>query len=122
MSLFATDSRFTSPLWVLNILATAPTSGSLNLDVSFSSNPLLGLDDMAITKQVKEDLQKSNGTLSDYSLFDTTYDVSVPTDYGEGLEAMVGNAVPEPSTLALAASGGLLGLGVWWRRRRHQCD
>jgi len=123
-SVFATDSRFTDPLWVLNVIGTAPTtSSSLSLNVSFSSNPLLALDDMAITNRVKRDLQNSGGTLSNYSLFHTTYDVSVSgTVYGEGVEAIAGTAVPEPSTLALIVNGGLLSVAVWWGRRKHRSE
>ena len=118
-SLFATDSRFMDPLWVLNVVAFGLTdSGNLSWDVSFSSNPLLHLNDTTIANQVTRDLRNSGGALTNYALFHTVYDVSVSsTVYGEGVEAIAGTAVPEPSTLMLITNGALFCLGIWYCRR-----
>ena len=76
-SYFATDSRYSVPLWSLGISADGVLNSNANLSVDFESNPILGLDDGLIDSEVKAAFFVSSGTatLTDFNLFDTTYPV-----------------------------------------------
>ena len=41
------------------------------------------------------------------------------TDAGGRVHGFLATAVPEPSTLVMGGTAALIGLGYWWRRRRH---
>jgi hypothetical protein len=116
-SFFATDSRFQAPLWSLGVSATGVLNSNSDLDVSFTSNPILGLDDALISSQARDAFTVSSGTaeLKSFTLFDTTYNVSQDITYSEGTNGAV-ESIPEPSALVQSL---LLGLGVAafaWRR------
>lgn len=111
--MFATDSRFTDPLWTLQVVARRPIAATgTRWDISFSSQSLLGLDDLAIRDRVRSDLLSGSGQLSQYTLFAATYDLPLAITYGEGLDAGV-TTVPEPTTLTLMLFGALLLLARW---------
>ncbi|MBL8352451.1 MAG: PEP-CTERM sorting domain-containing protein [Burkholderiaceae bacterium] len=106
--LFATDSRFTDPLWTLQVVATRPlAAGGIVWDIGFSSQGLFGLDDQAIRARVRRDLLAGGGQLSRYTLFSAPYDLPLAITYGEGLDAGV-TTVPEPTTPMLLLFGGLV--------------
>lgn len=95
------------------------TQGVLNspsdLQITFASNPILGLDDTLIEDEVRAAFTVNSGTatLSSFELFDTTYKVSQTIQYSEGVNADVGVAsVPEPSSVILLSSGSLILLGI----------
>ncbi len=115
-ALFATDARFTSPLWSLEVTATSTTSPT----VAFTSMPLLGLDDGAIQSRVRQDLVAGSGTLTSYTLFHALYSVPAATMYGEGLIAIAG-AVPEP-TMAVLWLVGLASLLPLAFARRYRAN
>jgi len=109
---FANDSRFTSPLWYLGVVATEPVITAADLTISFTSNPILGLDDALVASQLRDAFTISGGqaTLSSYTLFNTTYVVDVPTIYSDGVGAGV-QSVPEPTSITLTMLA-LLSLGA----------
>jgi hypothetical protein len=116
-SFFATDSRFSTPLWSLGVSATGVLNSKSDLDVAFTSNPILGLDDALISSQARDAFTVSSGTaeLKSFTLFDTTYNVSQDITYSEGTNGAV-QSLPEPSALVQSL---VLGLGVAafaWRR------
>ncbi len=119
-----TDLPEFSSLFSLSVQTSSATPG--NVAVSFTSNPLLGLDDAAIASNVASGFQY-DPTTGDYS-FDPTgqeidatltvpdgvSSVSVTSGMGDELDASV---VPEPSAFALAGIGVISLLGYEWRRR-----
>jgi hypothetical protein len=104
-SYFATDSRFSDPLWSLGISAQGVLNSNADLVIDFQSNPILGLDDSLIDSEVRAAFSVSSGTavLDDFELFNTTYLVDRPITYAEGVNADV-EPIREPSALALLVS------------------
>jgi hypothetical protein len=112
-SYFATDSRFSQPLWSLGVSAQGVLNSQSDLQVTFKSNSILGLDDTLIEDEVRAAFTVSSGTatLSSFELFDTTYKVSQTIQYSEGTNAGVG-PVPEPPGVILLSSGCLAIVGA----------
>lgn len=102
VSFWATDSRFSDYLWNAAVVVEGPITATPNLTVLFQSQPLLGLDDAAIAADLEEALAINPGqiSLTDYTLFSTTYSVDQEIEFGEGLNAGVEKA-PEPSTACM---------------------
>jgi PEP-CTERM motif len=80
--------------------------GSVRVPGGYTSGtPLTGTDTFA------------NSTISGLGLILGMYNYTLPNDT---ITVIIGVAVPEPSTLALASIGALAGLGVWARQRLAQ--
>jgi hypothetical protein len=133
--LFATDSRFQSPLWEL-VSALRPLTGrgvchgrtlvsdlseAECLDVFFVSNRVLGLESAFIEAAIRNAFTISNGiaTLNSFELFDTMYSVDQPIIFSEGNDASVmrTGAIPEPPSIALLSLWSLMVFGNHWRLR-----
>lgn len=121
VTFFATDSRFSDRLWALGVSAEGFIGSKDDLIIEFFSNPILGLNDGLIARQVRDALTVSGGTasLSSFQVFHTTYAVDQTITFAEGLNAGV-QTVPEPSTLTLLGMG-VLSLFVYRRRRSKDC-
>jgi hypothetical protein len=119
VSAFATDSRFSDPLWVLEIGVLGLLSDIGDIIIGFDSNAILGLDDTVIENQLRDAFIVSSGTatLATFELFDTTYEVDQTIVGSIGLNAGVTRAVPEPATFALFGVG-LVVFGFTRRSRR----
>jgi hypothetical protein len=110
-SYFATDSRFTQPLWSLGISVQYPLISKADLSVDFESNAILGLNNSLIDSEVLSAISVSSGTaiLNAFQLFNTSYPVDRTITYSEGVSAADQNAAirsaPEPSALLLLLSG-----------------
>jgi hypothetical protein len=84
--------------------------------ISFTSNPLLGLDDAAITSQLESGFTYDS-TTGDYSFHPTGQEIDVTFTVPDGISTVnitTGNnaeldasAVPEPSTFAVLCIGAL---------------
>jgi hypothetical protein len=120
-SFFATDSRFQAPLWSLGVSATGVLNSNSDLDVTFTSNPILGLDDALIASQARDAFTVSSGTaeLKSFTLFDTTSNVSQDITYSEGTNGAV-ESLPELSALvqSLVLGLGVAALAWWWTARK----
>jgi hypothetical protein len=133
--LFATDSRFSDPLWSLTTVLRPITGsgvchgrtlfGDLSreecLDVFFVSHPILGLQGAFIEADVRNAFTISDGmaTLSSLELFNTMYPVDQPISFSEGNDASVMStgAIPEPSTMALLSLWSVMLFGYRWAPR-----
>jgi hypothetical protein len=133
--LFATDSRFSDPLWSLTTVLRPITGsgvchgrtllGDLSreecLDIFFVSNPILGLQGAFIEAAVRNAFTISDGmaTLSSFELFNTTYPVDQPILFSEGNDGslMSAGTIPEPSTMALLSLWSVMLFGYRWLRR-----
>jgi hypothetical protein len=133
--LFASDTRFSDPLWSLTTVLRPITGsgvcrgrtllGDLSreecLDVFFVSNPILGLQGAFIEADVRNAFTISDGmaTLSSFELFKTMYPVNQPISFSEGNDASVTSvgAIPEPSTIALLSFWSVLLFGYRWLPR-----
>jgi hypothetical protein len=106
VNFFATDSRFSDPLWFLSVVVSGPLSSKSDLVIGFASNPILALNDSNIVNNVRAafNMQGQTATLNSFELFKTTYVVDQQITYSEGLKAGV-EAVPEPGTLMLFGMG-----------------
>jgi hypothetical protein len=114
-SYFATDSRYSQPLWSLAVSTEGVLNSRSDLQITFESNPILGLDDTLIEDEVRAAFTVNSGTatLTSFELFDTTYKVSQTIQYSEGVNAEVGaGSVPEPSSVILLSSGSLILFGI----------
>ncbi len=122
-SYFATDSRFSDPLWSLGISAQGVLNSNADLVIDFQSNPILGLDDSLIDSEVRAAFSVSSGTavLHDFELFDTTYLVDQPITFAEGVNAGI-LPIREPSALDLLASALALCTAACGFRARDKCS
>ena len=115
----ASDTNHSSPLWSLTAVAYGPISSIGDLVMTFTSDPSLGLDDSAVLNGLKAAISISGGVASvtDYVLFNTTYEVLSPSEYSDEIAASTAS-VPEPASGVLLASGALVGLaGIVCRKR-----
>lgn len=95
--IFGEDSRFSEPLWELTIEADQFLTDSSQVVIGFASHPLLNLDDELVANQVRSAFSVIDGvaTLNSHVLFKTTYTVTEPTVFGEGIVGVV-TSVPIP--------------------------
>jgi PEP-CTERM motif len=124
-----------SNLWTLGITEIGTSSPI----VSFTSAPILGLDDATIKALLQSALDTSTpGTVlfksayqsSGYSLFSTTLSSGSDFQFGDTFDADAANNVsgqvqpptpipsPEPGSLVLLGTGVVSLLGYSWRRRK----
>jgi hypothetical protein len=133
--LFATDSRFSDPLWSLTSVLRPITengvchgrtlignlSGEECLEIFFVGNPILTLQGAFIEADIRNAFTISNGvaTLSSFELFNTMYPVGQPILFSEGNDASVMSvgAIPEPSTIALLSLWIVMLFGYRWAPR-----
>jgi len=122
VSFFATDSRFSDPLWELAVIARGIIGDPADLYIDFYSDPSLGLDDLLVQSAVRGAFTVAAGLAvltGPFELFHTTYSVDSTIRYSEGLNAGLAAPVPEPGTWALlACAAGLLASTM---RRRGLC-
>jgi hypothetical protein len=112
-SFFATDSRFSNPLWNLSVVTKGTLVTSDDLIIDFVSNPILGLDDNIIENQIQSAFNVSSGiaTLNSFQVFSTTYFVDREITFSEGINGGVEKvSVPEPSFLLSLLGFGALGI------------
>lgn len=132
------------PLWYLQMLAGGPIASSGDVEIHFSSDPALGLDDAAIVGELADALLIDHGVarLSNYRLFSQSYGLSMSYlaggSGGSGgggaggsilLRGTVANAlggyvslgppVPEPGSWVLGLCGAALVGAVGLIRRRN---
>ncbi|MBX9790107.1 MAG: hypothetical protein K2Y37_14415 [Pirellulales bacterium] len=95
-------------LWNLSIVATAPIGSKSELQIEFTSDPSLGLNDTTVANDLRTAIGVTGGvaSLTDYPLFYTTYYTLSPTIYSDNLTVATAS-VPEPRSLRLLLSGGL---------------
>lgn len=119
VNFYATDSRFSTPLWYLSIWASGQLNGDSDLNISFTSNPLLGLNDSLVAANVLSDLTVGNGqafSTLPITLFTATYIVNQQITYSQDVVGYA-DAVPEPASWALLC-GGIAAMAFWRRTRR----
>jgi hypothetical protein len=118
-----TDIPGLSSLFSLSIQMNSATPGQVG--ISFTSNPLLGLNDAAITSQLESGFTYDSAT-GDYSFDPTGEEIdatfTVPAGVSSatittGMEDELDASVPEPSTVALLGLGTLGLLAYEWRRK-----
>jgi hypothetical protein len=107
-------------LVTFNLGAAGQISTSGDVGISFTSNPLLGLNDSAIQSELQSAGVVSPGQFSlagpvEFSFTITSDQAYSVDDYSESYAVA---DVPEPSTLALVGSGVVGLLGYAWRKRR----
>jgi hypothetical protein len=116
----------TLELIISNDISTISATGDalLNdtkLDVEFSATPTVG--------DIFTVFDYDGSRTGTFSTFDNVVDsplgadsVGLSINYGDGaddtVKLTVTSVVPEPSTFVLLAIGGVVGLLLWWRRRR----
>jgi PEP-CTERM motif len=119
VNFYATDSRFSTPLWYLSMWASGQLNGKSDLNISFTSNPILGLNNSLVAANVLSDLTVAGGqafSTSPIALFTTTYTVDQQITYSQDVVGYA-DAVPEPASWALVC-GGLAAMAFRPRARR----
>ena len=119
-----TDIPGFASLYSLFIQMSSATPGQVG--VTFSSNPLLGLNDAAIKSELESGFTYDSAT-GDYSFNPTGQEIDATLTVPDGvsvvniiteIDAEVDATVPEPSTLALVSFGTLSLLTyAGWRRK-----
>jgi hypothetical protein len=118
-----TDIPAFASLFSLSVNMSSLTPGQVN--VNFSSNPLLGLNDAAITSELMSGFTYDS-TTGDYSFDPTGQEIdatlTVPdgvsvVNITDGVDAEMDASVPEPSTLALVGIGVISLLACAKRRK-----
>ena len=125
VTFFATDSRFTDPLWALSVIVEGALNGKSDLEVAFESQTALSvdssgtpLDSHAIESAVRQAFTVSTGVaqLTAFQLFSASYTVDRSIEFSDGANAGAEH-VPWPSTSALACAGlATLASAAWLRR------
>jgi len=134
----ATDSRYTDPLWELQVWADHPVLTADDLNVQFTFNPeamadgvltdsTFTLTDSAMEARIRSNIDLSSGlpTLTGFNLFpdNVVYNVSgtEPIQYGVNSGAALALDTPEPGAFALLAGLGIpAGLLVRKRRKNER--
>jgi hypothetical protein len=123
VSFFATDSRFAGPLWQLDVLVAGTLESADDLTISFSAQSILGLDAQTIVDNVRNTFSVAPGsaTLTNFDVFNATYEVDQTITFSEGLSAGV-ETVPEPATVGMLAIGsvGIVAAAKSRRRKRNR--
>jgi hypothetical protein len=119
-----TDLSALASLFSLSINMSSTTPGQVG--VNFTSNPLLGLNDAAITSELLSGFQYNSGTYSfdptgeainaTFTVPDGVSEVTVSTGMDDESQASI-DIVPEPSTVALLGIGAVSLLAREWHRR-----
>lgn len=117
VGLFATDSRFSEPLWSFGVAVEGMLGSKSDLMIDFVSNSILALNDTLIEQNVFDAFSVLNGvaTLTSFELFDTIYPVDQDVSFSTGVNA--GTSVPEPTT-ALLFGIGLSGIFLAKKKRK----
>ncbi|MBX9791459.1 MAG: PEP-CTERM sorting domain-containing protein [Pirellulales bacterium] len=115
----ASDTNHANPLWTMTAVAYGPINSIGDLVMTFTSDPSLGLNDATVLADLKTAISVSGGvaSVSDYTLFNTSYYVLSPTSYSDEVAATTAS-VPEPSTGVLLIAGAFVWLaGLGWNKR-----